>query len=48
MQATLTPTIPPAPLSDEEHSPFSHLVQIQGIFDTVDVISSLQRPKKVS
>ena len=48
MQATLTPMLPPSPLKDSEHSPFSHDVQIQGIADHVDVMSSLQKPKKVT
>lgn len=48
MQATLTPMLPPSPLKDSEHSPFAHDVQIQGIADHVDVMSSLQKPKKVT
>jgi hypothetical protein len=39
--------LPPAPLKDSKHSPFAHDVTIQGIADHVDVMNSLQKPKKV-
>lgn len=49
-QATLTPTLPPSaapPGPGQAHEPFSHLVQITGIHEKVEIMNSLMKPKKV-
>lgn len=44
--AGLTLALPPSGLPDDGHDPFGGVVTIAGIKDQVDVMSSLQRPKK--
>lgn len=44
--AGLTLTLPASGLPDDRHDPFGGVVTIAGIKDLVDVMSSLQRPKK--
>ena len=44
--AGLTLALPAGGAADKGHAPFGELVTIAGIKDAVDVMSSLQRPKK--
>lgn len=44
--AGLTLALPAGGVADKTHAPFGELVTIAGIKDTIDVMSSLQRPKK--
>ena len=50
LQSQLTPTLPAMPVPPASHVPFaaSSAVFLAGIEDTVDVLASLQRPKKVT
>ena len=45
-QATLSPTLPPSAALEPGHQPFGHLVTIEKFFDRVEVLPSLQKPKK--
>ena len=50
LQSQMTPTLPAMPVPPASHVPFAaaSAVFLAGIEDTVDVLASLQRPKKVT
>jgi len=51
LQSQMTPTLPVMPVPPSSHAPFAggaSAVYLAGIDDTVDVLASLQRPKKVT
>ena len=50
LESQLTPTLPAMPVPPASHVPFAaaSAVFLAGIEDTVDVLASLQRPKKVT
>lgn len=50
LQSQMTPTLPAMPVPPASHVPFAaaSAVFLVGIEDTVDVLASLQRPKKVT
>ena len=50
LQSQVTPTLPAMPVPPASHMPFAaaSAVFLAGIEDTVDVLASLQRPKKVT
>jgi len=50
LQSQVTPTLPAMPVPPASHIPFAaaSAVYLVGIDDTVDVLASLQRPKKVT
>jgi len=50
LQSQMTPTLPAMPVPPASHTPFvaASAVYLAGIEDTIDVLASLQRPKKVT
>jgi len=50
LQSQLTPTLPAMPVAPKTHVPFAaaSAVFLVGIDDTIEVLASLQRPKKVT